>query len=177
MRYLPKVLEAFSNGAAAIYEAPSVAARQHAFAEATRLVCATLETSAIQGNLAPELVCRDDDCQFVLRLLESHLYAASATPCTALVRASPDRPKSLTPNDPSSGNVEAAAFTRRELEVLIWIREGKRDAEIAAILGISPRTVGKHVENLLRKTGTKTRLGAVNAVTMGKTPPCAVECT
>ncbi|MEY2576718.1 MAG: hypothetical protein QOF80_2205 [Verrucomicrobiota bacterium] len=49
----------------------------------------------------------------------------------------------------------------REGEVLGWIVEGKRDAEIAAILGLSTRTVEKHVQHILEKVGVETRTGAV----------------
>jgi DNA-binding CsgD family transcriptional regulator len=55
----------------------------------------------------------------------------------------------------------AAGLTDREAEVLRWVREGKEDPEIAAALGISPRTVQKHVERVLAKMGAKTRLAAV----------------
>jgi DNA-binding CsgD family transcriptional regulator len=48
----------------------------------------------------------------------------------------------------------------REGEVLGWIVEGKRDAEIAAILGLSRRTVEKHVQHILAKLGVETRTGA-----------------
>jgi len=34
----------------------------------------------------------------------------------------------------------------REAEVLVWFSDGKRDREIATILGISLRTVQKHVQ-------------------------------
>ena len=51
-------------------------------------------------------------------------------------------------------------FTEREREVLTWLREGKRDAEIGTILGISPKTVGKHVEHILAKTGAPNRTAA-----------------
>jgi len=51
----------------------------------------------------------------------------------------------------------------REVEVLTWIARGKRDADIASILGISVRTVGKHVENLLRKMHVESRTAAVAA--------------
>jgi DNA-binding CsgD family transcriptional regulator len=51
-------------------------------------------------------------------------------------------------------------LTAREHEVLQWIGEGKRNGEIAAILGVSPRTVGKHVENLLQKLKVETRTAA-----------------
>ena len=52
-------------------------------------------------------------------------------------------------------------LTLRESQVFEWLREGKRNAEIATILGCAPRTVDKHVENILRKTGAETRTGAV----------------
>ncbi len=53
-----------------------------------------------------------------------------------------------------------SACTQRECEVLHWIREGKRDAEIAVILGISAKTVGKHIEHILAKTGAANRTAA-----------------
>jgi DNA-binding CsgD family transcriptional regulator len=56
-----------------------------------------------------------------------------------------------------------AGLTRREAEVLGWVAQGKRDAEIAAILGISKKTVSKHVEHLLAKLGAETRTAAVSA--------------
>ena len=52
-------------------------------------------------------------------------------------------------------------FTPREQEVLHWLREGKRNGEIAKILGCSTRTIEKHVEHILAKTSTETRTAAV----------------
>jgi DNA-binding CsgD family transcriptional regulator len=52
-------------------------------------------------------------------------------------------------------------LTPRELDVARWMREGKRNGEIAIILGCSVRTVEKHVENILRKTLSETRGAAV----------------
>jgi DNA-binding CsgD family transcriptional regulator len=51
-------------------------------------------------------------------------------------------------------------LTRRECEVLRWIMEGKRNSEIAVILGAQPRTIGKHAENLFIKLGVETRAAA-----------------
>ncbi len=51
-------------------------------------------------------------------------------------------------------------LTPREAEVFGWLREGKRNNEISVILGCARRTVDKHVENILRKTGAETRTGA-----------------
>lgn len=53
-----------------------------------------------------------------------------------------------------------AGLTSREAEVLRWVREGKTNREIAEVLGISDRTVQKHVERVLSKMGAKTRLAA-----------------
>ena len=58
---------------------------------------------------------------------------------------------------------EAMGLTPRECEVLGWVAHGKRDAEIGRILGISPRTVGKHIENFLAKLHAENRTGAVSA--------------
>lgn len=56
--------------------------------------------------------------------------------------------------------LEPLGLTRREAEVLAWVAQGKTNDAIATILGLSPRTVEKHVENLLRKLGVETRTAA-----------------
>lgn len=51
-----------------------------------------------------------------------------------------------------SGSAQSTTvLTRRETEVARWVAEGKTNPEIAAILHISPRTVSKHLENILAK--------------------------
>ena len=52
----------------------------------------------------------------------------------------------------------AFGLTRREYEVTRWICEGKTNAQIAAILGISPRTVHKHVEHIFERVGVDSRV-------------------
>jgi DNA-binding CsgD family transcriptional regulator len=54
-----------------------------------------------------------------------------------------------------------AMLTQREGEVMHWLACGKTDAEIAALLGISPRTVHKHLEHIYVKLGVETRTAAV----------------
>jgi len=56
-----------------------------------------------------------------------------------------------------------AGLSRREVEVLHWMSQGKRDKEIAIILGISYRTVTHHVSAILQKLGVETRTAAVAA--------------
>lgn len=54
-----------------------------------------------------------------------------------------------------------AGLTAREVDVLELIAEGLRNAQIAARLHLSPRTVDHHVSTVLRKLGAKTRGEAV----------------
>ena len=54
-------------------------------------------------------------------------------------------------------------LTGREHEVLTLAANGHSDREIAALLGISPRTAQKHLENVFRKLGVRDRVGAVAA--------------
>ena len=58
-------------------------------------------------------------------------------------------------------------LTPRQGEVLRWLGAGKRNAEIAAILGISSRTVEKHVEQVFGKLGVETRSAAVATLAWG----------
>lgn len=63
---------------------------------------------------------------------------------------------------PPTAALQAAfrGLTKRESEVLAWVSEGKRDSEIARILGLSPLTVSTHVRNLLSKLGVESRVAA-----------------
>lgn len=51
-------------------------------------------------------------------------------------------------------------LTAREGEVMLWISRGKTTLEMGEILGISPRTVDKHLEQIYRKVGVETRAAA-----------------
>jgi len=54
-----------------------------------------------------------------------------------------------------------ARLTPREVQVMQWVSCGKTDADIAALLAISPRTVHKHLEHIYVKLGVETRTAAV----------------
>lgn len=55
---------------------------------------------------------------------------------------------------------EKLGLTAREAEVLLWIARGKANRDIAEILGMSPRTVNKHLEQIYVKLGVENRAGA-----------------
>ncbi|MET0270551.1 MAG: response regulator transcription factor [Sphingomonas sp.] len=51
-------------------------------------------------------------------------------------------------------------LTGREAEVMLWVSRGKPNREISEILGISPRTVNKHLEQVFEKLGVENRASA-----------------
>jgi DNA-binding CsgD family transcriptional regulator len=53
-----------------------------------------------------------------------------------------------------------AALTPRETEVLSWLAKGKTNRDIGDILGMSHRTVNKHLEHVFEKLGVETRAAA-----------------
>lgn len=58
-------------------------------------------------------------------------------------------------------DIPVPGLTPRESEVMHWLACAKTDAEIAALLSISPRTVQKHLEHIYVKLGVETRTAAV----------------
>lgn len=61
----------------------------------------------------------------------------------------------------SGTKLENLGLTRREGEVLFWIAQGKSDADIGTIFGISKHTVSKHAQNIYIKLGVETRTAAM----------------
>lgn len=51
-------------------------------------------------------------------------------------------------------------LTARESDVLLWIARGKSNRDIGDILGLSPRTVNKHLEQVYAKLGVENRASA-----------------
>lgn len=55
-------------------------------------------------------------------------------------------------------------LSEAEYGVLLWLCEGKRNSEIATILGRSRRTVESHVASVIKKLEAETRGGAVRVL-------------
>lgn len=64
------------------------------------------------------------------------------------------------PRQVSRRALHAHGLSEREAEVLAWVAEGKTNPEIAAILGLSPRTVGNHLARIYACLGVETRTAA-----------------
>jgi DNA-binding CsgD family transcriptional regulator len=66
----------------------------------------------------------------------------------------------------NAGPLSSLGLTLRETEVLIWITQGKTNYEIGVILGVSTRTVCKHVQRILNKLSVENRTAAA-AIAIG----------
>jgi DNA-binding CsgD family transcriptional regulator len=56
---------------------------------------------------------------------------------------------------------DASLLTSRELQVMALVEHGRSNAEVAALLWLSPGTVRKHLENVYAKLGVRNRTAAV----------------
>ena len=104
------------------------------------------------GRLRAPMIVEKDSRRFVLTLVGS-----TARPFLLIEERRPavDR-----------DSLRALGLTDREADVLGWVAQGKTDAETGTILGISRRTVAKHLEHIFQKLGVETRTAAA---------VCAVE--
>jgi DNA-binding NarL/FixJ family response regulator len=87
-------------------------------------------------------------------------YMGSAGPNEYLLRLAKDTSANLPPEFTSE-----LGLTTREGEVLSWLSKGKTNRDIAQILGLSPRTVDKHLEQIYAKLGVENRTAAAAIAT------------
>ncbi|HVC69263.1 MAG TPA: helix-turn-helix transcriptional regulator [Acidimicrobiales bacterium] len=71
--------------------------------------------------------------------------------------------------------LERRGLTSREVEVMILVRQSASTKQMASQLGISARTVEKHVEHALTKLGVASRLHAVALLNRRRTPTGALR--
>ena len=64
--------------------------------------------------------------------------------------------------NPSPNSIAALQryLTNRQIEVLSWLAYGKTNSEIASILGLKTRTIGKYLERIFPKLGVENRTAA-----------------
>lgn len=90
------------------------------------------------------------------RLVARHLGRGSYSEAMLLLRLA-------APGAPAPARGLSCTLTPRETEVLSWLAKGKTNRDIGDILGMSPRTVNKHLEHIYEKLGVETRTAAVAA--------------
>lgn len=119
------------------------------------LQAAIAELHPLPPPLAPLLALRTDEDPVQLSLGGAPLRASrldEPNPSVCVIRV-----------EPAGGAAPARpihTMTARESEVLLWVTRGKTNRDIAEIIGISPRTVNKHLEHIFEKLGVETRTAA-----------------
>jgi DNA-binding NarL/FixJ family response regulator len=77
----------------------------------------------------------------------------------------------------SAVEATASALTPREREVLGLLSHGLTQKEIAGRLAISPKTVGTHIEHILRKLGVHSRAQAIALALRERSPASVLDVT
>jgi DNA-binding NarL/FixJ family response regulator len=90
-------------------------------------------------------------------------YMAMLAPNEFLLRLAKDAG-----SEPPAEFSSELGLTTRESEVLSWLSKGKTNRDIAQILGLSPRTVDKHLEQIYSKLGVENRTAAAAIATKTK---------
>ena len=101
------------------------------------------------------------------RSIHSHIIAGGRLELLVLARSSPGewllRIAEIADGAEERLLAQRHGLTDREADVLLWISRGKANREISEILGISPRTVNKHLEQVFEKMGVENRASAAAA--------------
>src|SRR5262245_50955629 len=66
----------------------------------------------------------------------------------------------LKPDFSSSVPLQSLGLTPREAEVLLWVAQGKSNAEIGIISGASEKTIKNHLTHVFEKLGVESRNAA-----------------
>ncbi len=95
-----------------------------------------------------------------------------------IARARQRPPAEFAPDYSSSAPLVALGLTAREAKVLLWVAQGKSNADISTILGTAENTVKKHLQNIFEKLGIESRnaatvraLEALGSPSTGREPP------
>jgi DNA-binding CsgD family transcriptional regulator len=122
----------------------------------------------------PQIVLQQADERAVRQLLNNWIYSANALleVCDPPDTFFDPSPAGLPPAPPNNSEppvnrdsviatlMQRYVLTRREAEVLHWLSFGKTNRDIADILGVSPRTINKHLEHIFGKLNVETRTAA-----------------
>jgi DNA-binding NarL/FixJ family response regulator len=173
------VLRAGISGVLSLADSPLVVLREASSVEETCEAVRRLEPDVVLagGSLMLEAIARLSSlrpAQAIVAIVRSHDVAAvdealraGATACAeihadsaslAAVVAEAASGRTVIPRRTEWGSGTALRLSAREQQVLGLVEEGLTDRSIAMRLGVSVKTVEKHVGSLLRKTGARSRV-------------------
>ncbi|MCW5553992.1 MAG: response regulator transcription factor [Verrucomicrobiae bacterium] len=101
---------------------------------------------------ADDYLCKPLDAEDLLAAVRARLQRKRENRDAALADAGPDFS--------SSTPLESLGLTVREAEVLLWVAQGKANADVATILGMSEKTVKIHLGHIFEKLNVETRTAA-----------------
>lgn len=122
-----------------------------------RLVQEVPETKVIAITVYPDLIEQAKNAGAVAALNKEAVSKKQLVEEIRAVHALPPSPSVVT----MSAIPPVEELTKRELQVLALMAEGKTDREIAAELAIAESTAKNHVGHILGKLGVSNRAGAV----------------
>jgi HD-GYP domain-containing protein (c-di-GMP phosphodiesterase class II)/DNA-binding CsgD family transcriptional regulator len=125
--------------------------RGEALSRGDRILAAADVYSALTEDRPHRNAFTDDEAARTLEAAGGESLDADAVACVLAAAGERDAP--APPSWP-------AALTDREVEVLRLIARGRSNREVATSLFISPKTVGRHVENVYAKIGVSSRAAA-----------------
>jgi len=124
----------------------------------SRLRCAEAMLAAGSTAAAVSELLRQAHLTFLELGAQPLLEEAESLARITRVNLNAPVPLAATPRAPAG----FASLTTREREILSYLVAGRSNGEIAKQLVISDKTVSVHVSNILRKTGSKSRLEAAS---------------
>jgi DNA-binding NarL/FixJ family response regulator len=101
---------------------------------------------------ADDYLCKPLDAEDLLEAVRARLQRKRENQDAALANAGPD----FSSPDP----LQTLGLTVREAEVLLWVSQGKANADVATILGMSEKTVKIHLGHIFEKLKVETRTAA-----------------
>jgi DNA-binding NarL/FixJ family response regulator len=101
---------------------------------------------------ADDYLCKPIDAEDLLAAVRARLRRQRENHDAALADATVD----FTSAEP----LQTLGLTVREAEVLLWVTQGKANADVATILGMSEKTVKIHLGHVFEKLNVETRTAA-----------------
>lgn len=101
---------------------------------------------------ADDYLCKPLDAEDLLAAVRARLQRQRENRDAALADAGPDFS--------SAEPLQTLGLTAREAEVLLWVSQGKANADVATILGMSEKTVKIHLGHIFEKLNVETRTAA-----------------